>query len=74
MNKILIFISILIWSILTAMNINWQWDLIFTYWNGSQLAIFAIFIWVVLWFWLKWFLIEKSWNSYDDDNNGWVNF
>ena len=74
MNKALILISILIWSILTAMNINWQGDLIFTYWNGSQLSIFAILIWIVLWFWLKWFLIEKSWSSYDDDNNNWVNF
>lgn len=75
MNKVLIWISILLWCILIVENmVIWTTSyIIIWYWKTWTLAIVSIFIWAMLWFWLKWLLVEKWWNDYDDDEN-WVNF
>jgi len=74
MNKILMWISILLWSILIVENMvmNNQAQIIIWYWDTWTLTIFSIFIWFILWFWFKWFISEKWWNDYNDDE--WVNF
>ena len=74
MNKILIWISILLWSVLVVENlVMWTTaQIIIWYWKTWTMAIFAIFLWFIWGFWLKWYLSEKWWNDYNDDE--WVNF
>ena len=75
MNKILIWISILLGSILVITNFaasNGSVHIIIWWSNPWTLAIVWIFIWFIAWFWFKWFLLEKWWNNYNDDE--WVNF
>ena len=74
MNKALIWISVLLWSMLIVENMvmSSQAQIIIWNWKTWTLTIFAIFLWFLLWFWVKWLLLEKWWNDYNDDE--WVNF
>lgn len=76
MNKILMWVSFLLSTILIIVNFaagNWSVHLIIK-WSNSPwiLAILWICIWLVAWFALKGFLNEKWSDNYDD--NSWVNF
>lgn len=75
MNKILMLVGILLWSILIITNFAASTGMvhIIIWWsNAWMLAIVWIGVWIILWFWLKWFLSEKKWNDYNDDE--WINF
>lgn len=76
MNKILMWISFLLWVILIIVNFaawNWSVHLILQWSNEPwMLAVISITIWVVAWFSLKGFLTEKWWENYNDDS--WIKF
>ena len=75
MNKALILISILLWTVLIITNFaasNGSVHIIIWWSNPWMLALVWIIIWFFAWFWTKGFLSEKWWNDYSDDE--WVNF
>ena len=75
MNKFLILISILLGSVLIITNFaasTWMVHIIIGWSNAWMLAIVWILIWTTLWYWLKWYLSEKWWKDYNDDE--WINF
>lgn len=73
MNKILMWISFLLWSILVIVNYISAQPILFINRADNWTVVFiAILIWVMAWVWIKWFLNEKSSDNYND--NEWVNF
>jgi hypothetical protein len=74
MNKILIGISILLGSVLIVENmVLWnQAQIIIWYSNAGNLVFFSIFLWTMLWFWIKWLINEK--NNNFENNDEWVKF
>ena len=71
----MIWISILLGTVLIITNFaaaSWTVHIIIWWSNPWMLALVSISIWFIAWFWLKWFLSERWWNDYNDDE--WVNF
>ena len=77
MNKILIGIWVLLGSILIVTNFaintsSMSAHIIIWYTGSGLLSIVAMSIWFILWIWVKWYLSEKWWNDYNEDE--WMNF
>lgn len=67
MNKILIFGGIALSAILIIENIviNSTWMIFVYHVNWWFLVSASVFIWITIWFWIKWFLNK---DSSDDEN------
>lgn len=71
MNKILIWVSFLLWTILVIVNSISVQPMLFISAAGNWTVVFvSIVIWIMGWFWIKWILNERSKENYND----WVNF
>jgi len=70
MDKVFILAGILLGSILIIENIvSWMiWYLFLsTNVNTWMLVFVSILIWIMIWYWIKWYLTNKSSDYWNDD-------
>ncbi len=70
MDKVLILVWILLGSVLIIENIvsGMIWYLFLsTNANTGMLSFVSILIWIIIWYWVRWYMNNKSSNDYDND-------
>lgn len=75
MNKILMWITFLLWTVLVIVNMISSQPMLFINTADNWVIVFiAIIIWIVGWFAIKWFILEKSKDKYSNNEEEWIKF
>ncbi len=75
MNKILMWITFLLWTVLVIVNMISSQPMLFINTADNWVVVFvAIIIWIVGWFAIKWFILEKLKDKYNNNEEEWIKF